>query len=175
MTAYEQMLVMFIFICCGILIGCSLETFRHFGRFYRRNVFFVYISEVLFWLLQMAFLYYVLWQLNDGILRIYFILAVLVGWQLYHLFFKKIYLPFMRGVFYVCHLFFQVLYHMVRLIIYWPIYFIWKVLITVIRFIFLPIIVVFQWVLSLLPEKMHKNISQIGVRCSTILNKYIKN
>lgn len=175
MTVYEQMLIIFIFICCGILVGCSLETFRHFGRFYRRNVFFVYVSEILFWLIQVAFLYYVLWQLNDGIFRLYFILAVLVGWQIYELFLKKIYLAFMRGVFYVFNMLFQVLYQIVRLIVYWPVYIVWKVFMTIVRFIFSPIIMVFQWILSLLPEKMHKKISQIGVRCSTILTKYLKN
>lgn len=175
MTAYEQMIVLLIFICLGILIGCSLETFRHIGRHYRRNVFIVYTLETLFWISQTAILFFIVWKLYNGNFRIYFILAIICGLQLYNLFVKKFYLPFMHSVLKGLSVLYHAFYALVKGLFYWPIYVTMVVILFACRVILFPFKLLFYWIISLLPKKVYKNISQIGVKCSTILNKYLKN
>ena len=166
MTAYEHFLVLFTFICCGFFIGCSLEAFRRLGRAFRRNVFFVYSTEILFWLMQTAFLYYILWRVNDGVLRVYFIIAIVCGFLCYDIFFKAIWRVVIESLIRIIQTVLMILHMFLRILIGWPLYF-------VAICVSYPFMWLFRLIKKIIPKEIYENISQIGLKYSTIVDKYL--
>lgn len=122
MTASEQLLVLLVFISCGWLVGLALEAFRRLRRRIRRNVFFVYLCEIAFWVTQTGILYYVLWRVHDGVFRVYFLGALFVGYFLYEYYFKRLGQRFVQGVSRIGNLIISCLFMIVYLCIGRPIY-----------------------------------------------------
>jgi len=126
MTAFEQLLVLIVFISCGWIVGFTLEAFRRFRRRIRRNAFFVYICEISFWMAQTSVLYYVLWRVHDGVFRVYFLVALLVGYLFYERYFKQVGQRVIDVLVYVGDLFISWLFTLVHFCIGKPIYFLGK-------------------------------------------------
>lgn len=85
MTVGEQFQELAIFILIGMCTGFALDTFRRLSQYYRRKVLFIYTNEIFFWLLMSASFYLVLWHVNYGVVRLYYIVAIFIGLYLYYL------------------------------------------------------------------------------------------
>src|SRR5690625_5859173 len=75
MTLNVQFLTMLFMVVSGFYLGIALETFRRFSPLWRHRPVLVYIFEVSFWLIQTFIIFYVLYKVNAGELRVYIFLA----------------------------------------------------------------------------------------------------
>ncbi|WP_102029454.1 spore cortex biosynthesis protein YabQ [Salirhabdus sp. Marseille-P4669] len=77
---FTTMITMFL---CGVYIGVAVDTFNRIHRRKKRSGFFLYANEILFWILQGLILFYILFLINHGELRLYIWLAILLGYVFY--------------------------------------------------------------------------------------------
>src|SRR5690625_3097491 len=83
MTLDVQFMIMISMILGGIYLGVALETFRRFSRAWEKNTILLYIMEICFWLIQSFVLFYILFRVNGGEIRVYVILAGCLGFAIY--------------------------------------------------------------------------------------------
>ena len=88
-TILLQLYSFFIFGISGIVIGILFDIFRILRKSFRTPDIVTYIEDVLFWLLTGFFLLFVLFKINDGEIRIYNIVGILLGSILYMLTISK--------------------------------------------------------------------------------------
>src|SRR5699024_5518630 len=70
-------ITMLTMIAGGVYLGFAFETYRRLTRGLRKNWLFLYVLELGFWFIQTAVLFYILFKVNEGELRIYVFLACL--------------------------------------------------------------------------------------------------
>src|SRR5690625_3852109 len=102
MTLDEQLLTMFNMIIGGFYLGVAYDTYRWFTPYFKERTFLVYFLEITFWLLQSSLLFFLLYQTNDGQLRLYVFLACLLGFSIYKAcvapFYNRLLTQMMKGI-----------------------------------------------------------------------------
>ncbi|MFY4777238.1 spore cortex biosynthesis protein YabQ [Metabacillus sp. RGM 3146] len=91
MTLTTQFYTMLAMIGMGGWLGAALDTY---GRFLKRSTrarWFVFLNDVVFWVLQGLCFFYVLLLVNEGELRLYLFLAILCGYAFYQGLLKEVY------------------------------------------------------------------------------------
>lgn len=83
MTLDIQLQTMITMILGGFYLGISLDTFRRFSPYWKHKIAWKYILECCFWLSQTFLLFYVLYLVNLGELRLYIFVACLLGFAAY--------------------------------------------------------------------------------------------
>ena len=81
----NQAFIFMIFIINGILIGLLFDFFRIMRRTFKTNNVITYIEDFIFWILTGLILLYSVFTFNNGEIRIYMFLGVLLGITLYML------------------------------------------------------------------------------------------
>jgi spore cortex biosynthesis protein YabQ len=195
MTLSVQFITMVSMITGGLYLGMALDTFRRFQRHWRQNVFFVYFMEVSFWLTQLFILYYILFRVNAGELRVYIFLACLLGFAMYQALFSKLYIRILERIITIILRIYQFLTRLVQLFFVTPIKYIFQVLVAsviflfntlfiivgfIVKILFLPIKWVAMVVYRLLPKKLrlifhhlagfYSKIQNIWKRCITYIS-----
>ncbi|AZB41200.1 spore cortex biosynthesis protein YabQ [Bacillus sp. FJAT-42376] len=92
MTLTVQFYTMFAMAGMGAWLGAALDTYRRFLVRSKRAGWIVFFHDLVFWLLQSVLFFYVLLLVNEGELRIYMFLAILLGFAAYQSMLKGIYL-----------------------------------------------------------------------------------
>jgi spore cortex biosynthesis protein YabQ len=178
MTLSTQFLTMLAMIGMGSVFGAALDTYNRFLKRAKRKSWIVFINDILFWVAQGLFVFYILFLVNRGELRFYIFIALLCGFAAYQSLLKNIYLRalevIIRMIISIYHFFIK-LFH---LLIYKPIHgliialislliFLGKSLVHLLRMIgkillfFIKIIISpFKWVLLLLWKLLPKNIKK---------------
>ena len=72
-----------IFVINGIVIGLLFDFFRILRKSFKTNDFITYIEDILFWILAGIILLYPIFIFNDGEIRLFMFLAVLLGIIIY--------------------------------------------------------------------------------------------
>lgn len=75
----------------GFYLGCALDTFRRIAIHWKNRLLIAYSLEICFWLLQTLVLFYLLFLVNQGTLRVYIFLSVFLGVTIYKSLFAKLY------------------------------------------------------------------------------------
>lgn len=91
MTLSVQFTAMIVMVLSGLYLGLIQDTFRRFALYWKNRKAANYLFEISFWILQTLIIFYVLFLVNSGELRLYFILAFLLGFSAYQALFKTIY------------------------------------------------------------------------------------
>lgn len=91
MTLSTQFLTLITMALSGFYLGVAQETFRRFTVYWKGRLFLTYFLEILFWMTQAGILFYILYRVNQGELRIYIVLACLFGFSAYQALAKQIY------------------------------------------------------------------------------------
>lgn len=73
----------------GILITILFDMFRILRRSFKTADFITYIEDILFWILAGTILLYTLFIFNNGEIRFYFFIAMMIGSMLYIVLFSK--------------------------------------------------------------------------------------
>ena len=81
----NQAFIFMVFIINGILIGLLFDFFRIMRRTFKTNNIITYIEDFIFWILTGLILLYSIFTFNNGEIRIYMFLGVLLGITLYML------------------------------------------------------------------------------------------
>ncbi|MDY0404035.1 spore cortex biosynthesis protein YabQ [Virgibacillus sp. 179-BFC.A HS] len=184
-----QLMTMIAMIASGIYLGAVRDTYKRFAVHWKNRTVFNYVMEISFWLLQTFIIYYVLYLVNFGELRVYIFLACLLGFAMYQALFAKGYRKLLEMLITcikaICKFIFQV----VRTFIYLPIrfilqtlivclLFIGKILYTIIRFclkvVWFPVGWLAKLLYRLLPDKIKKIFPKFAGVYSRIKNIYNK-
>lgn len=92
MTLSTQFITMLTMVGMGSFFGASFDTYNRFLKRASRKNWFVFINDVLFWVLQGLIIFYVLFIVNEGEMRFYIFIALFCGFAAYQSLLKKPYL-----------------------------------------------------------------------------------
>src|SRR5699024_5863402 len=79
MTLDVQFMTMISMILGGFYLGLALETFRRFSFAWKNNTFLLYFMEICFWLTQSFILFYLLFRVHGGDIRLCVFIASFFG------------------------------------------------------------------------------------------------
>ena len=85
----NQVLLFFIFIINGIIIGLVFDFFRILRKSFKTKDIVTYIEDILFWIITGFILLYSIFTFNNGEIRIYMFLGAILGCLIYMLLFSK--------------------------------------------------------------------------------------
>lgn len=179
MTLHTQFVTMIAMIIGGIYIGFATETFRRVVYKWRESLIVRYGLEVLYWLGQTALIFYVLYRMNAGEIRLFFGLACLLGFSMYVVLCKSWYQHML-----------EIMINIVKTLTYWTVQcihiliiqpIIWlirvvlvlllgiaRLLLRILYILFYPILFLLK---KYLPKKLLNNISKLPSICSTMKDK----
>ncbi|WP_170005984.1 spore cortex biosynthesis protein YabQ [Bacillus fonticola] len=92
MSLSVQFATMLTMIGMGGFFGASMDTYTRLFIRKKRPRWIVFLHDVLFWIFQGLLIFYVLFLVNEGEVRIYVFLALLCGFAAYQSLLKSIYL-----------------------------------------------------------------------------------
>lgn len=84
-STIAQLYSLFIFIICGIIIGIFFDIFRILRRSFKTPDIITYIQDILFWIITGLFLLFTLFIFENGQIRSYNIIGLIIGFILYML------------------------------------------------------------------------------------------
>lgn len=186
MTLNTQVMTMLSMIIGGVYLGFMTETFRRLSISWKNNVYFKYVFEIGFWVFQTCLLFYVLYNINYGELRIYVFLACLLGFSMYTVLFKAIYQRILEFVIKLIKITVKKTIETINVLlvqpIIWIIHTLYAIIISVLKLcrsaLFLltkvllyPIKVVLNVIQLIIPKKVQKNITKMLSFYSTIIDK----
>lgn len=79
----NQFFLFLIFIVNGILIGILFDFFRILRKSFKTNDFFTYLEDIIFWIITGIILLYSIFTFNNGEIRFFMFIGVLIGIILY--------------------------------------------------------------------------------------------
>lgn len=85
----NQLYTFLIFILVGMVIGITYDIFRILRKSFRTIDFITYIQDFLFWIITGVILLYSIFTFNNGELRSYIFIGILLGLILYMLSISK--------------------------------------------------------------------------------------
>lgn len=88
-TTTHQVYVFLVFIVNGIIIGLIFDTFRIARKSFKTPNFVTYIEDILFWIITGITIIYSIFVFNNGELRFYIFLGLMLGIILYLLLLSK--------------------------------------------------------------------------------------
>lgn len=91
MTLSEQFASLMAMCGMGVWVGASLTTYQRFLPMKKVWRWFLFLTDILFWCLQGLILFYVLLLVNQGTLRFYLFIALLIGFSAYKGLFETTY------------------------------------------------------------------------------------
>ena len=74
-----------IFVLNGILIGILFDIFRIFRKSFKTLDIVTYIEDCMFWIISGLLLLYSIFKFNNGEIRLYILIGVILGVSLYML------------------------------------------------------------------------------------------
>lgn len=81
--AQNQAYLFLVFSLTGVAIGILFDFFRILRRTIKTNNIITYIEDVLFWILTGILILYNIWFFNNGEIRIYMFLGIILGVLIY--------------------------------------------------------------------------------------------
>lgn len=79
----NQAYLFLIFVINGLLIGLLFDIFRIFRISFKTKDFITYIEDILFWILTGAIVLYSIFVFNNGEIRFFIFLGIIIGIILY--------------------------------------------------------------------------------------------
>lgn len=195
MTLSVQFLTLIAMVSSGFYLGIVQETFRRFTPYWKSSIFLTYLLEITFWLTQTGIIFYVLFRVNAGELRLYVFLACLLGFSMYQVFGKVVYKRILESIIRIATSIIRFLKNLIQGLIITPILWIIKLIIritvsiitligTIIFFVLKLLLTPFAWILMglyrLMPNNFKNFLHKLAGFYSTMKNilykwlKYLK-
>ena len=83
--AQDQAYLFIVFSLTGVVIGILFDFFRILRRSFKTSNIITYVEDVLFWILTGVLILYNIWYFNNGEIRIYMFLGIIMGVLIYML------------------------------------------------------------------------------------------
>ncbi|MBM7555137.1 spore cortex biosynthesis protein YabQ [Thalassobacillus pellis] len=188
MTLTTQFLAIISMIAGGIYLGAAIDTLKRFEKWYRKRTLMNYAIVISFWLLQVFMLFFLLYQVNYGELRLYIFLAVLCGYAGYKGLFQHVYVRVLEWWIRMVKGLIKFFSRCFQMFIVTPFQWIWKVtfgllkwvsgillagMLLIVRVIWWPLRLVFLLIWKLIPENMKKYLHTAAGFCCKIKNRII--
>ena len=81
--AQNQAYLFLVFTLTGVIIGVLFDFFRILRRTIKTSNIITYIEDILFWILTGLLILYNIWYFNNGEIRIYMFLGIIMGVLIY--------------------------------------------------------------------------------------------
>mgnify|MGYP004510347261 FL=1 len=81
--AQNQAYLFLVFSLTGVIIGVLFDFFRILRRSIKTSNLITYIEDILFWILTGMLILYSIWFFNNGEIRIFIFLGIIIGILLY--------------------------------------------------------------------------------------------
>ena len=91
--AQDQAYLFIVFSLTGVVIGILFDFFRILRRSFKTSNIITYVEDVLFWILTGVLILYNIWYFNNGEIRIYMFLGIIMGLLIYMLTLSNIIVP----------------------------------------------------------------------------------
>lgn len=178
MTLDVQFMTMISMILGGLYLGVALATFRRVAVIWQNNLFFTYFMEICFWFLQSFILFYILFRVNGGEIRVYSIVACLLGFAAYQALFSTMYQRVLERLIRILTAIYRWFVRLINRLIFRPILLLIQFIITclffllkgvyvilafVLKIVFAPVI----WLLKQLLRRLPNNIQKILYKSTT--------
>lgn len=99
-----------------------MDTYNRFLKRSKRKSWIVFCNDILFWILQALFIFYVLYLVNRGELRFYIFIALLCGFAAYQSLLKQGYLKGLESIIRLSISIYRFLVKLIVHMIYRPLY-----------------------------------------------------
>ena len=97
--AQNQAYLFLVFSLTGVIIGILFDFFRILRRTIKTSNFITYIEDILFWILTGFLILYNIWYFNNGEIRIYMFLGIILGVLIYMLTLSSILIKIFSKIF----------------------------------------------------------------------------
>ncbi|MDG5789991.1 spore cortex biosynthesis protein YabQ [Evansella sp. AB-P1] len=194
MTLEVQFLSMLASVGVGIWFGASFDTYKRFIGSPQRFRWTLLVNDILFWLVQALIFFYVLLQVNQGEVRFYLFLAVLLGYSIYRSLFEKIYLRILEWMIHFTVKTYNIIANAIKVLVINPIKWLLKVLLSlsmillttiwrIIYILFRIIIFPVRWIankyvqaygnpLESFINRLKRVVNNVKKQCRKIVNKF---
>ena len=88
----NQSYIFFIFILNGFLIGLIFDVFRILRKSFKTQDFITYLEDIVFWIITGILILYSIFKFNNGEIRGYIFLGIILGVITYLLVFSKLFI-----------------------------------------------------------------------------------
>ena len=163
---YTQLQLFFIFLINGLLIGLLFDFFRILRKAIKTADFITYVEDALFWILTGFIILYSIFTYNNGEIRLFMFLAIILGILIYLTFISKIILSISLGIINVVKKIFSIVFNIIKIPFDFFIKWIRKLFLNPISFIIINIRNYFTKYLKNFYKKLKK---------VKIPNKFVKN
>lgn len=175
MTLTTQFYTMLAMAGMGAWLGASLDTYRLFVIRAKTARWLLFIHDILFWIVQGLLFFYVLLNVNEGELRIYIFLAVLLGIATYQSLCKRMYIKILKFTIHLAVSLYQFVKKLIQNVLFRPVVGLFKLVIglaafislysyrviaffvlclyKIMKFLLYPLYFLLKQILKLLPEK----------------------
>ncbi|KXZ17414.1 spore coat protein [Bacillus nakamurai] len=175
MTLTTQFYTMLAMAGMGAWLGASLDTYRLFVIRAKTARWLLFIHDILFWIVQGLLFFYVLLNVNEGELRIYIFLAVLLGIATYQSLCKRMYIKILKFTIHLAVSLYQFAKKLIQNVLFRPVVGLFKLVIglaaflslysyrmiaffvlclyKIMKFLLYPLYFLLKQILKLLPEK----------------------
>lgn len=128
----NQAYLFLVFTLTGIIIGILFDFFRVLRKSFKTADIITYLEDVLFWILTGVLVLYNIWYFNDGEIRLFMFLGIIMGTLIYMLILSNTVIKILYSIF------------------------------AIIKKMFRPIIYIFRKIYNLLNNFLEKNIKKLN-------------
>lgn len=189
MSLTIQFQTMIAMITMGACIGVFLDTYGRLLARSKRARWFVFVLDMLFWIIQGLLIFYVLLEVNNGDIRFYIFLALLCGYAAYRSLFQRLYLKCLNITISIIRHILRVIRQLFKIFIYYPIraliqfiisvlLFTWQAILSIcalsLKLLYLPLKMLGKLIVKLIPKKIIDFFMKLGGVFIRIKNYIIK-
>ncbi|MGD6968905.1 spore cortex biosynthesis protein YabQ [Rossellomorea vietnamensis] len=183
MTLSVQFYTMLAMVGMGSIFGAALDTYNRFLNRNERKRWLVFLNDVLFWIVQALFIFYILFSVNFGEVRFYIFIALLCGFAGYQALLKAMYKTMLEKIIQTFISLYRFIVKMVMNLVYspvkwlvvllfsiilgiakgtWAVFnFLSKAIISILKIVFAPLLWVVKIISSLLPKNIKKIVEKL--------------
>ncbi len=136
---YTQLQLFFIFLVNGLLIALLFDFFRILRKTIKTADFITYIEDALFWILTGFIILYSIFTYNNGEIRLFMFLAIILGISIYSIFISKLILKISLYIINSIKKILGVILHIIKIPFYFSIKLVKKLFLSPILFIIINI------------------------------------
>ncbi|MEB3750596.1 spore cortex biosynthesis protein YabQ [Geobacillus sp. FSL W8-0032] len=136
MSISIQFYTMLAMIGMGGWIGMAFDTYSRLFKRHERAHWLVFVNDVLFWVVQALFVFYVLLLVNEGELRFYLFLALLCGYAAYQSLLRSSYVRLLERLIWLAARIGQALAELFRAVVVRPLVFVGQIGLALLLFVF---------------------------------------
>lgn len=135
MSLTVQFYTMLCIIGAGTMIGLNFDTYNRFVNRPKRWDIIVFGMDIFFWMVQAGVCFLVLLMVNQGELRFYLLIALLLGYSIYQVAIKNIYLKFLEWVIMIVVKIYRTILYLTNVIVIKPIIMVFTLMMAVLMFL----------------------------------------